>query len=79
MARSKSRVDNQLRPLRFKHNEMTQDQLAQKIGVSRQTIIAIEQGRFCPSLESALRIAKIFNTPVEKIFILQEGNKKIPG
>ena len=72
MAKSKSRVDNRVRELRFAHNEMTQQELANRIGVARQTIIAIEQGKFCPTLESALRIAKAFDVPVDEVFTLSE-------
>lgn len=72
MAKGKSHVDNRVRELRFNHGEMTQQDLANQIGVARQTIIAIEQGKFCPSLESALRIAKVFDIPVDEIFSLQE-------
>lgn len=74
MAKTKSHVRNSIRELRFKHGEMTQQELAKKIGVARQTIIAIEQGRFCPSLESALRIAGVFNMPVDDIFILEQSD-----
>lgn len=72
MARRKSHVDNRLRELRFAHGEMTQAELAERIGVARQTIIAIEQGKFCPSLESALRMARVFDTSVDEIFRLSE-------
>jgi putative transcriptional regulator len=72
MAKNKSRVVNRVRELRFKHGEMTQQQLAKEIGVARQTIIAIEQGKFCPSLESALRFERVFDIPVSEIFTLEE-------
>ncbi len=72
MARKKSRVSNRVRELRFRHGEMTQQELAERIGVARQTIIAIEQGRFCPSLESALRMAAAFETSVDEIFSLDD-------
>ena len=72
MTRTKSRVSNHVRELRFKHGQMTQEQLANAIGVARQTIIAIEQGRYCPSLESALRMAAVFDVPVDDIFHLSE-------
>jgi putative transcriptional regulator len=74
MAKRKSHVNNIIRELRFKNGEMTQQELAKKIGVARQTVIAIEQGRFCPSLESALRIASVFDVPVDDIFALQESD-----
>lgn len=72
MARSKSAIRNKVRELRFRHGEMTQEQLAKEVGVSRQTVIAIEQGRFCPSLESALRMARVFSAPVDAIFSLED-------
>lgn len=72
MARKKSGVTNRVRELRFQHGEMTQRDLAAAIGVTRQTVIAIEQGRFCPSLESALRLAQLFDTSVDDIFALEE-------
>lgn len=72
MARTKSRVRNRIRELRFMNNEMTQADLANQIGVARQTIIAIEQGRFSPSLESALRLARVFGVAVDEIFTLND-------
>lgn len=72
MAKKKSRVTNRVREMRFRHGEMTQQALAERIGVARQTVIAIEQGRFCPSLESALRMAAAFGTPLEEIFSLEQ-------
>lgn len=71
--RSKSRVKNRIRELRFQHGEMTQEELAREVGVARQTIIAIEQGRYCPSLESALRMARIFGLSVDQVFSLDEA------
>lgn len=71
--RSKGRVKNRVRELRFQHGEMTQEELARQIGVARQTIIAIEQGRYCPSLESALRMAKVFGTSVDQVFSLDQS------
>jgi len=72
MSRTKSSVSNKVREMRFLRGEMTQEQLAKEIGVSRQTVIAIEQGRFCPSLESALRMARVFAAPVDAIFSLED-------
>jgi putative transcriptional regulator len=63
-----TRVTNQLRRLRFEHGEMTQAQLAERIGVTRQTVIAIEQGRYSPSLEVAFQIARVFGVPLEEAF-----------
>ena len=62
------RLVNDIRTLRFLNGEMTQGKLGQRIGLTRQTVAAIEQGRYSPSLESALRIARIFGKPVEEIF-----------
>jgi putative transcriptional regulator len=64
----KSRISNNIRKLRFFHNELTQQQLAEKVGVTRQTIIAMEQDKYSPSLELAFRIARIFNVPLEEVF-----------
>ena len=63
-----TRVTNQLRRLRFEHGEMTQAQLAERIGVTRQTVIASEQGRYSPSLEVAFQIARDFGVPLEAAF-----------
>ena len=71
MVKKKSHVRNSIRELRFKHGEMTQQALAEKVGVARQTIIAVEQGRFCPSLETALRMAQVFGVTVDEIFVLE--------
>ncbi len=71
MVKKKSHVSNRLRKLREGAGNMTQQALAEEVGVARQTIIAIEQGRFCPSLESALRIAKVFDKHVDEIFVLE--------
>ena len=61
-------INNNLRRLRFDHDEMTQQQLADKVGVTRQTIVAIEKGHYSPSLELAFRIALVFNVPLEAVF-----------
>jgi len=63
-----TRVSNRLRVLRFEHGEMTQADLAAKLGVTRQTVIAIEQGRYSPSLEMAFQIARVFGVPLEAVF-----------
>lgn len=59
---------NAIRRLRFEHGEMTQAELAEKIGVTRQTIAAIEQGKYSPTLEAAFRIANVFGVPLEDVF-----------
>jgi putative transcriptional regulator len=63
-----SRISNNIRKLRFFHNEMTQKVLADKVGVTRQTIVAIENAKYSPSLELAFRIAHVFDTPLEEVF-----------
>jgi len=65
---AKSEISNQIRRLRFENGEMTQQQLADKAGVTRQTIIAIEAGKYSPSLTLAFRIAKAFGVPLEEVF-----------
>ena len=65
---SKRRINNNIRKLRFFQNEMTQEQLAKKVGVTRQTIIAMEQGKYSPSLELAFRMALAFNVPLTEVF-----------
>jgi putative transcriptional regulator len=62
------RIRNQIRRLRFNASEMTQQQLAEKVGVTRQTVIAIEQDKYPPSLEVAFRIAHAFGVPLEEVF-----------
>ncbi len=63
-----TRVTNTIRSLRFANDEMTQAELADRIGVTRQTIIAIEQGRYSPSLEMAFQIAGAFNVALDEVF-----------
>lgn len=63
-----TRVTNVIRTLRFTHGEMTQAELARRIGVTRQTVIAIEQGRYSPSLEVAFQIAQVFQVPLDDVF-----------
>lgn len=65
---AKGRISNNIRKLRFFRNEMTQQQLAEKVGVTRQTIIAMEQDKYSPSLELAFRIAHVFGVPLEEVF-----------
>ncbi len=64
----KLHIQNNIRKLRFYHDEMTQEQLAEKVGVTRQTIIAMEQEKYSPSLELAFRIALAFDVPLEDVF-----------
>ena len=65
---SKGQISNNIRRLRFDHDEMTQKQLAEKAGVSRQTIVAIEKAKYSPSLELAFHIAHIFGRPLQDVF-----------
>lgn len=62
------RIANRLRALRFEAGEMTQAELGQRIGVTRQTIAAIEQGKYSPSLEAAFRLARVFGRPLDEVF-----------
>ena len=63
-----NKITNQIRRLRFENGEMTQQQLADKAGVTRQTIIAIEAGKYAPSLPLAFKIAKAFGVPIQNVF-----------
>jgi putative transcriptional regulator len=65
-------IDNQVRTLRFLNGEMTQADLGDRIGVTRQTIAAIEAGKYAPSLEAAFRIARVFGKPLEEVFQWKE-------
>ena len=65
-------VQNRIRRLRFDHGEMTQQALADRIGVTRQTVNAIELGKYSPSLEVAFRIARVFGVPLEDAFQFEE-------
>jgi putative transcriptional regulator len=67
-----ARVNNQIRRLRFDHGEMTQEELAQRAGCTRQTIIALEQGKYVPSIELAFKIARAFGVSLEEVFQYQE-------
>lgn len=64
----KGRIGNNIRKLRFLQDEMTQQDLAEKVGVTRQTIIAMEQDKYSPSLDLAFRIALVFRVPLEEVF-----------
>ena len=68
MGKGEPKISNTVRTLRFHAGEMTQAALADKVGVTRQTIVAIEQGRYSPSLEVAFRIAKAFGVPITDVF-----------
>ena len=74
-AGSNRAISNQVRTLRFQHGEMSQAELGERIGVTRQTIAAIEAGKYSPSLQAAFRIAEVFGVPLEDVF--QWGAKAI--
>jgi putative transcriptional regulator len=65
---AKAEITNRIRRLRFDHDEMTQEELANRAGCTRQTIIALEQGKYVPSIELAFKIARVFNVPLEEVF-----------
>jgi putative transcriptional regulator len=68
-------ITNQIRRLRFEHREMTQQELADRIGVTRQTVNAIELGKYSPSLEVAFRIAAVFKVPLDQVFQFSERSR----
>lgn len=72
----KNLVSNHIRKLRFNYDEMTQQQLADKVGVTRQTIVALEKGNYSPSLELAFRIAHAFNLPLEEVFFYGDNTQE---
>lgn len=71
MGSGKTRIRNSIRTLRFNHGEMTQQELADRVGVTRQTVNAIEGDKYSPSLEVAFRIAEVFGRPLEEVFHYQ--------
>ena len=73
-----TRVTNTIRALRFAHGEMTQADLAARVGVTRQTIIAVERGRYSPSLEMAFQIARVFGVPIGEVFQYPEDGDEAP-
>ena len=72
-AKKEEKLHNRIRRLRFDHGEMTQQELAERIGVTRQTIIALEAGKYVPSLTLAFRLASTFGVQVEGVFQYQDG------
>ena len=68
----KASINNRIRRLRFDHNEMTQEELASRAGCTRQTIIALEQGKYVPSIELAFKIARAFGVKLEEVFQYEE-------
>ena len=75
MAKSKQKlpIANAIRRLRFENGEMTQKDLADKVGVTRQTIVAMEQSKYSPSLELAFQVAQAFGKPLEDVFWIDTG------
>jgi putative transcriptional regulator len=69
----RARINNRIRRLRFDHGEMTQEELAERAGCTRQTIIALEQGKYVPSIELAFRIASTFGVKLEEVFQYEES------
>jgi putative transcriptional regulator len=72
-------IQNNIRTLRFFNDEMTQKDLAEQVGVTRQTIVAIEKAKYSPSLELAFRIAAVFGKPLEEVFIYEPPVKITTG
>lgn len=68
-------VRNNIRALRFNHDEMTQQELADKVGVTRQTIAAIEKQKYSPSLEAAFKIAAVFGEPLDAVFSYEPASR----
>lgn len=75
---AKASISNQIRRLRFDADEMTQAELAKRVGVTRQTVLAIEKGKYSPSLEVAFKIAAVFDVPLDEVFRYEpaENSKK---
>jgi putative transcriptional regulator len=69
-------ITNTIRRLRFEHDEMTQDELAKRIGMTRQTVAAIEHNKYSPSLEAAFRIAEVFGVEIGEVFQWKKEEKK---
>ena len=75
---AKPLIRNQIRALRFAHNEMTQQELADRVGITRQTVISLEKEKYYPSLELAFKIAGVFGKPLEEVF-QYEADSKVPA
>jgi putative transcriptional regulator len=73
---TKGTLSNRIRTLRFLNGEMSQAELGERIGVTRQTIAAIEAGKYSPSLEAAFQIAHVFNVPLDEVFQWEATNQK---
>jgi len=72
MAKKKIHIENSVRRFRFNNNEMTQQELADLVGVSRQTVVAIEKYKYTPSLELAFKIALAFNKEIQEVFYISQ-------
>ena len=72
MAKKKINIENSVRKLRFNNNEMTQQELADLVGISRQTVVAIEKYKYTPSLELAFKIALAFNKEIQEVFFIKK-------
>ena len=72
MTKKKIHIENAVRKLRFNNNEMTQQELAELVGISRQTIVAIEKYKYTPSLELAFKIAFAFDKEIEEVFFIKQ-------
>ena len=72
MAKKKIHIENSVRKLRFNNNEMTQQELADLVAISRQTVVAIEKYRYTPSLELAFKIALAFNKEIQEVFFINQ-------
>ncbi|NVO56890.1 MULTISPECIES: helix-turn-helix transcriptional regulator [Ruegeria] len=70
----KLKITNNIRRLRFDADEMTQKELAERVGVTRQTIVAIENAKYSPTLELAILISRVFDKPLEKVFDIQDAS-----
>jgi len=73
MMAGRSPFTNRIRKMRFEHGELTQEELAKRVGVTRLTIIALEADRYVPSLFLAVRLASVFEIQVEELFVLEDG------
>ena len=72
MAKKKIKIENSVRKLRFNNNEMTQQELADLVGVTRQTVVAIEKYKYTPSLELAFKISIVFNKEIQEVFYIAQ-------
>ena len=71
-------IANHIRRLRFERGEISQDRLARAVGITRQTVVALEAGRYAPSLELAMRLAVALRTPLEALFFWRDGAPELP-